>query len=228
MKVSLGMHPDMARNLRALQATYEKLEVEVDITPSPTSDSVFHRDPFAWTPYGIIGGRMRYKPRQWEPQQWEGYDFSVARGYFEGADILWVNQTEYVLAIGARTCITGAAEVRNWIYDKAGIVPILNVELPGWHYQHLLGVANKIGSQLFCVEMLSHRFPRDTTVLLPQSEYKQKNTNWVEVGNHVVINERCTETIKILEPYASIVPVDISELIEYGGGPACATGILEM
>ena len=153
MIVSLGKHPEMNDNLDRLQAVYEGLGVTVHRYESRTTDAVFHRDVFAWTPWGLIRCRMGKQARAAEPEQWfrdSGLTPALAieePDSFEGADLMWLSSSEAIVAVGKRTNPGGAAAVIGWLADHG--VRAGQVALPTWHEQHLFGVANCIDGRLF-------------------------------------------------------------------------------
>lgn len=231
MKFLIAEHPAMARDLRNLATTYEYAGAQVIRQPVPTTDSVFLRDSFAWTPFGLIGCIMGKTSRCTEPERLSlPTVFTIPEGTFEGADLLWLREGSgymrhryrAIVANGQRTNVAGADALAKWLRAKG--VEVFRVTLPEWHDQHLLGVANAIGGWFFALDGL---FPELEPIPLPVAEYKDKGPNWVQVGKYVVLNEACPETIRIVAQHADPVPIPITQLLAHGGGPACATGILE-
>ena len=64
--------------------------------------------------------------------------------------------------------------------------------------------------------------------IVDDSEYSRKGVNWVQVGDTCVIPSGCPSVAKALEDLGlKVVEVPIPQLLTYGGGIACATGILD-
>lgn len=249
MKVTLGRHSSMNQDLNRLHREYERLGVEVSRLESRTTDAVFHRDVFSWTPYGLIRCEMGKPSRAGEPAEWftamrldwidlgnRPHNSTSELPTFEGADLMWIRDGRIaVIAEGRRTNRTGAHAVNRIVRGQGA--ETYRVILPEYHDQHLLGVANVINGGLFAYggelmvyekfKELDQRVIGWPAIRLPQDEYKMKGSNWVQVGEHVILNERCKETIRLLEHYCRPVPVSIESLLAHGGGVACATGILE-
>ncbi len=236
MKFTLGYHPELNDELDNLQKVYERLGVEVERYTSETHDSVFHRDVAAWTPQGIIKANMGKRSRRWEPTVWfknaklrrdcprRKYALRLdGHNRFEGADLLWVTLKRAIVAWGARTSGPAAHLIKTWLEGHGAQVTL--VALPMWHDQHLLGVCNAINGNVFHYGDVDN--DRLDAVILPKDEYPLKGSNWVCVGNNVVINERCHKTIQLIEQYANVIPVPINKLLFHGGGVACATGVID-
>jgi len=232
MIVTLGQHRAVDKCLDLLQEVYEQLGVTVLRLPSKTSDAVFHRDVAAWTPFGLIKCRMGKISRRWEPEIWF-HDVGITSVYrvgtpdtFEGADLLWLNRREAVLACGSRTNTSGASAIFKWLDEEKVLVHQVN--LPVWHEQHLLGLANAINGQ-FIVCDGQEPWTTDITNsgVIPSTDYDMKGPNWVEIGDAVVVGDCCGQTIEVLQARGKrVLSIDISELLAFGGGIACATGIV--
>lgn len=221
----------MAESLAALHHHYQALDVEVVRIPSETTDSVFHRDVFAWTPWGLIKCRMGKRSRRKEPRAWfAAMGVSPVLeirepGTFEGADLLWIGENEVILATGARTNEEGAWQVKNFLRRRD--VVVTQVHLPKWHDQHLLGVANWAADRMWSCETagMPRRFNRWR---IPRTEIKRKAANWVNVNGAVVMPANCRITTKWLRAagITELYTVPIPDLLKHGGGVACASGVL--
>lgn len=240
MKVTLGIHKDMADNLNELDRAYTKLGVEVIRLPSKEPNAVFHRDVAAWTPFGFIKCRMGKESRAWEPDAWftanciEPDLVIEAPATFEGADLLWLNPFVALVAVGQRTNRLGATIVYNWLRYRGTIV--FNIMLPSWHPQHLLGLVNSYKGKILATKGIGMPVRLPTVTNLPMEEYEIKGPNFVSPSYPLtrpgqawaVLNKDCGATAKTLEGLgAEVVPVAIDQLLAHGGGVACATGILE-
>lgn len=222
MIVTLGIWDgELGRDLDRLSDIYVSMGVKVIRLPSLTSDSVFHRDVMAWTPFGIIMARMGKSTRAWEPEVW----FNAVgitpvliiegSGTFEGADLVFVSKRKAVIGVGQRTSRLGARQVDRWLSKQKVTVTVSY--LPSWHDQHLLGVANVLSEKLLRVGQS-----------LPKVDYDVKGPNWVQVGSSIIVPGKATKTIDFLRDLGqAVVPVQTDGLLAHGGGPACATGVIE-
>lgn len=228
--VTLGDHPAMNDSLARLHEVYESLGVKVTRIPSLTTDSVFHRDVSAWTPWGLIKCRMGKPGRVDEPNAWfDAVGIKAAweiggDGTFEGADLLWVGPNTAIVATGARTNEEGATVVSEFLKRKGARVH--QVRLPDWHDQHLLGVANYAAGRVWSFPDVA--LPKEyCTHRLPMEEYALKGSNWVAVKKMIVLPSDCDEGARrITMGGACTVSLNVSSLLEHGGGVACATGRL--
>jgi N-dimethylarginine dimethylaminohydrolase len=245
-KITLGDHKEMRAELNSLEETYARLGVEVIRIYSKSTDAVFHRDVAGWTPHGMIQARMGKASRAWEPQVW--FDAVQPKRapinfehdeHFEGADLVWhrsYGEDLAIIACGQRTNVKGASRIISWL-EYIGVRCHM-VNLPPWHDQHLLGVFNHL---VPCLDKLDYHDVRSSHPMfavsefktslrawsLPQEEYEHKCTNWVQVGENVIICDRAQRTIQHLEHFRNVIPVKIDSLLAHGGGVACATGIVE-
>lgn len=234
MRVTLGDHPDMSDDLDGLEATYSALGVEVIRLKSKTTDSVFHRDVAAWTPFGLVKARMGKPTRAWEPDHYFEQlgikpAMTVTGGHFEGADLIWLDCRSAVVATGSRTGLIGAGQVARWLRSHGARVT--QVSLPGWHDQHLLGVANVLRGELVtlrkCLPWVDGAVPT-SNLRLCDCDYRVKGPNWVTVRSTAVIGDSARQTIWDLQAVGlDVEAVPIDQLLKYGGGVACATGVLE-
>jgi N-dimethylarginine dimethylaminohydrolase len=230
--VTLGEHRSMRAALDRLQRAYESLGVRVWRIKSCTTDAVFHRDVFAWTPWGFIQCRMGKDSRAREPDHWFDamgvYPALVieAPGTFEGADLLWVGKQEVFLAEGARTNKEGLAQVRDFLVRRGAVVH--QVALPAWHDQHLLGLANWAAGRMWSTPELMTLPRQHTCWRLPAEEVlRRKGSNWVQVGEAAVMPGGCPQTAKRLRAAGvKILPIAVGDLLAHGGGIACATGVM--
>ena len=217
----------MNRDLDALHKVYEDLGVHVTRIPSVTTDSVFHRDVVAWTPFGLVQCRMGKATRAWEPEVWfksmalEYFSKPPLGSTFEGADLLWCGNDHAVIGIGDRTGDSGAVWLCKLLSDRGVVVRL--IVLPEEYPQHLLGLMNCVSGSI----VSSRHFPASWSAsTLPPAEVALKGSNWVEVGRTIIINKGCPTIIKMLEGYGlDVVPVSIEQLLAHGGGVACATGV---
>ena len=235
--ITLGSHPAMNSVLDEMASIYRGLGAEVICIPSKTTDSVFHRDVAAWTPFGLIQCSMAKPSRQWEPAAWFEYVgiepalVVTPPAEFEGADLLWLDSSTAILAIGQRTNALGSEVVKGFL--SAHGFNVFSTTLPWWHDQHLLGVANRVGGKFVCyggaLHNLNGQLPR---VVADWAGYQYKSLNVVEIGGTVVAPQlpadvHCPlEDVLQLGSKLSIVRLDINSLLAHGGGIACATGFV--
>lgn len=245
MIVYLADYPPLNDDLNRLAEVYTSLGVEVRRHKVKDADAVFLRDVFGWTPFGLVRpAYMGKKSRCWEPAHF--FTATVQRpwtwlttGSFEGADLLFLSSREYILGLGARTTKESADQLVDRIanagsnrhYETHMVAHV--VELPDWHDQHVLGLMNVVrvptGFVGFADENVLGLSWMNGWVALPHDEYEQKHSNWVQVGSHVVINERCEKTIQLIRdwcPEVEVMGVPIPNLVAHGGGVACSTGVI--
>lgn len=222
--ITLGRHPNMNSDLDALEGIYTNYGFDVMRIPSKTTDSVFHADVACWTPFGLIKCNMGKQSRVWEPDAWFSYVgvnpvLAPSGAYkFEGADLLWVNQSTALIGYGKRTNKLGAYYVAGWLQENGVSITVMG--LPSWHNQHLFGVANVIKGEVW--GLLGTGLPH----IIPHKEYLTKGPNWVDLHNGaVVLSDACRDTVRALKRQGvHIITTPCQRLLEHGGGPRCATG----
>jgi N-dimethylarginine dimethylaminohydrolase len=242
MIVYVAEHPEMKRDLDNLAKVYEDLGIATYRYPAMTQDAVFLRDVFGFTPLGLIRGQAMGKPtRRHEPTLFfshtlRHHEYWLPEGHFEGADLLWTTPRHVVIGVGTRTNITAAHLIEQWLASKDPGTTVHITGFPDWHDQHLLGLANVVhGWRLYVDERALEECGDERppwvwpdVIALPHDEYKTKHSNWVQYRDNIVIGDQNEKTIKLLEASgANVIPVCIDQLLEHGGGVACATGMVQ-
>lgn len=232
------MNDDLGR----LEDLYTELGVRVIRCKSETTDSVFHRDVQAWSPFGSIAGEhMGKESRRWEkPRYLEQFAdhfiggrprFTAPEGSFEGADVMWINSRHCVMARGTRSNATAVGHIATWLRFMDIVVTV--VDIPDWHDQHLLGIMNVVrGWKIFVDDRAVPESPETGwlagAVLVPHDEYNQKATNFVQTDEGIVVPAGAHRTIELLEESGvPVYSIEIPQLLAHGGGVACATGIIQ-
>ena len=235
------------RQTETIAAFYQAHGVAVHLhRPSqpPPPNILFMRDLFFMTPLGAIIGRPASEQRAGEAR------FATAvlaelgipilhtvrgRGWFEGADALWLNAHTVVVGAGHRTNDEGAESVARVLAESG--VDTLKVPMapPG---QHLLGNVVLIDNDLAVVdqqrasdELISvlrdHGFE---LVLLPPGEElrERRGMNFVTLApGKIVMPDSCPEIRRCLEDKGvEVHTLDVGQYLVGGGGLACLTGIV--
>ena len=233
---------------------YEKHNVKVcfiDVDQRKIKDGrflfnlMFTRDQFFMTPRGAIMSRMFSPVRRGEVvharKAIEGLGIGVrkvvhAPGTFEGADALWVTQRFVIIGVGKRTNREGARQVREEL-KKDGITCM---DLPAPEASvHLLGCVQLIDE--FLAVLRIDNIPAEIVDVLKEHRIKiigvndnieltEKHAmNFVTIAPHkIIMPADCPKTKRMLHALGIKIAgeVGIAQLINGGGGLACATGIL--
>lgn len=235
--------------LDQLTSIYESLGVRITrypITTDTNRDAIFLKDNWATSPLGLIKANMAKESRKHEPKL--VFDFLgllpvwTPSLKFEGADLHWVTPTFALQAKGSRT---HSDEVSQWLQTWSPGITCQTVTLPAAHDQHLLGVANsvyhgeKVGlygfgpvmAELNATDRFNQdsRLPEITCLELSGDDYAHKGSNWVQVGDTIVMGQNCNSTVCLLRDRGlNVVTLSIEPLLELGGGVACTTGVLHI
>jgi N-dimethylarginine dimethylaminohydrolase len=206
---------------------------------------MFTRDLFFLTPKGAIVSRMasfvrrgevKYAQRALKKLGVPIRKVIQGRGAFEGADALWVSPRMIAIGVGNRTNSSGFKQVKEELSGDG----IQCVRLPpSSGTPHLLGAVQIIDKNLAMVRMglvkpqvVSFlRENRIGIIRIPENEeVKNKQAfNFVTVApRKIIMPAACPRTKEIFQKHGVEVLADvfITQLINAGGGLACATGIL--
>lgn len=231
---------------------YKRLKIKVYlINPGKIDDNdrlfniMYVRDLFFMTPEGAIMSKMASELRQDEVKYAEKAIRSINipikkiienSGTFEGADALWVNDKLVVVGVGNRTNVAGFLQVRDEL--KSQDIDCISVSAPGGT-QHLLGILQFVDSNLALVrvdladlEIIDFlRRNKIKIVNIPENdEIKEKQAmNIVTIApREIIMPTDCPKTKKIYQNYGIKIAAEIkiNQLINGGGGLACATAII--
>ena len=154
----------------------------------------------------------------------------------EGADILWLSEESVIIGVGNRTNIHGLNKLRKIL--KSQNVKTISVSIPH-NIQHLLGILQLIDKDLALIRgdvadaeiktILSNE--KINTIYIPESEevmYRQAMNIVTIAPREILMPTHCPQTKKIYQDNGIkvIAEIPISQLINGGGGLACATSIL--
>jgi len=211
----------------------------------PVFNLMFTRDLFFMTPRGAVVCRMRCDVRRHEPAYAERFlrksgirvrGVISAPGTFEGADAVWITKTLVAVGVGNRTNEEGFKQLKEELARDA--ITCCAVPAPRGSI-HLLGSVQLVDSSMALVRsgstgpeiksLLKHN--RFRIVTIPENTEVKKNhaMNFVVLGpGRIVMPDNCPKTRKIYERAGITVAGEISvtQLINGGGGLACASGIL--
>jgi N-dimethylarginine dimethylaminohydrolase len=156
-------------------------------------------------------------------------------GLFEGADVIWIDESTALVATGLRTNEAGAAQVA-WALQNIG-AQVVRVDLP-FGSMHLMGTLRLAGPGIAvgypgrtphrAVRALHERGYR--FLWAPDmDEVKRLALNFVTLGpQRILMAANCPHTQAMYEAEGiECVTVEISELAKAAGGIGCLTGILK-
>ena len=207
---------------------------------------MFTRDLFFMTPKGAIVSRMASLVRREETKylkkalKKQGVPIRKVvrgKGTFEGADALWVNPKIVVVGVGNRTNDNGFKQVKEEL-NKDGVRCLRFPASCG--SLHLLGAAQFIDKNLAMVRVKLVR-PEFVDFLqknkieiirIPENdEVKNKQAfNFITIApRKIIMPANCPKTKKIFQQQKIkvLAEVPVTQLINAGGGLACATGVLK-
>lgn len=206
---------------------------------------MFTRDLFFMTPQGAIISRMSSGLRQEEVKYAQrairGMGIRIRKvirdnGTFEGADALWVNDRLVAVGVGNRTNTEGFRQIKEEL-KRDGVEC---VAVPAPHgVLHLLGALQFVDSALTLVRadlvdseissMLRHNWIKVINIPENIEIQKKQAMNFVTIApKEIIMPAGCPQTRRIYERAGIKIAAEIriTQLINGGGGLACATGIL--
>ena len=234
---------------------YKRFKIKVHLlkplkSKSPENRYLFNlmytRDLLFMSPAGAIISRMCHGLRREETKQAETFLKRInipirnaigGKGTFEGADALWVNKKLVMVGVGRRTNQEGFRQIKEALKSQG--VSCISVAAPKGTL-HLLGALQFVDSDLALVrtELVNTRI----IGLLKENKIKLVNIpENTEVRNRQAMNivaiapkkiimpAGCPKTRKIYESYGIKIAalVRITQLINGGGGLACAAAVIK-
>ena len=206
---------------------------------------IFTRDLFFMTPRGAIMAKMFSDIRRDEVQYAERTLISrgvcirksiQGSGTFEGADALWVNDHLVVVGIGKRTNAIGFQQLEKEL--KRDGIRCVGVPAPV-DTLHLLGALQFVDSDLALVridlvqkEVINFLKKNKISIIaIPENTetVKRQAMNFVVAGpKKIIMASHCPQTKKNCKRASIKIAAEIplTQLVNGGGGLACATGIL--
>ncbi|MFH1655278.1 MAG: arginine deiminase family protein [Candidatus Omnitrophota bacterium] len=244
----------LTREYAEMINAYKKLKIKtyfinVDKTKNDGNHGLFNlmfvRDLFLMTPSGAIISKMfsevRRPEERYAKMALSGMGVRIRKiirdgATFEGADALWLNNRLMVVGVGKRTNIKGFREVKEEL--KKDNIECLSVPAPQGTL-HLLGALQFVDSALALVRV--DLVDSDIVNFLKQNKIKiikipenaevrkKQAMNFVAIApRKIVMPADCPKTRRIYERFGIKIAaeVKITQLVNGGGGLACATGIL--
>ena len=158
------------------------------------------------------------------------------KGIFEGADALWVNEKLIMIGVGNRTNKEGFLQIRDELKNQG--INCIQVPAPK-NTQHLLGAVQFVDSDcaLLRINLIDKRIVgilmENGIKFIELSEDKEvrkkQAMNVVAIApRKIIMPSDCPETKKIYKNHGVKIAaeIQIKQLINGGGGLACATAIL--
>lgn len=206
---------------------------------------MYTRDLLFMTPEGAIMSKMKFALRQDEVKYAERalrsrgvHIIKTIEGAatFEGADALWMNPRLVMVGVGNRTNIQGFFQIQDAL--KLQGIDCLSVSAPQ-DAPHLLGVLQLVNSDLALVRVdladskIIDFLKRNkiNIVNIPENDEvrKRQAMNIVTVApREVIMPDDCPRMKRIYQSHGIKIAaeVKINQLINGGGGLACATAII--
>ncbi len=242
------------KEYRQIIEMYKKLKIKVYLIDANRIDGgdrrylfnmMYTRDLLFMTPEGAIISKMAHDVRQDEVKYAErtlrSIDIPIRKtiegsGTFEGADALWVNDRSVIIGVGNRTNVEGFLQVR----DELKLQGIRCVSVPAPRDTlHLLGTVQFVDSDLALVRIDSVGLEiidflkrnKIKIVNIPENDEAKERQAMSIVAiapKEIIMPADCPKTKKIYQSYGIKIAaeVKISQLINGGGGLACATAII--
>lgn len=233
----------------ALAAFYRSQGITVQYVENQRTDrpnALFCRDLLLMTPEGAIVCRPAMAARR-------GEETAVARtvakldipiiktinadGYFEGANVMWVDRQTVILAIGARTNRAGAQQVEDEL-RRIGVKDIIYMQTPCGQ-AHIDGVFNIASHDT--IYMYPSQVPYEVVDTLKKKGYKVLEcpdtkeckegfvVNFVAIRpGEVVMPAGNVRSVEILEKNGiKVHTVPYDEVVKAWGGMHCCTAFLK-
>lgn len=247
-------HAVAEREYERIYRLYKRCKIKIfviNISKTNNSDNrslfnlMFTRDLFFMTPRGVILSSMASEVRRQEVKYAEKAIGNAGirirkviqgSGTFEGADALWVNKRLVMVGVGNRTNAEGFRQIKKEL--KRDRVECVDVPAPRGT-PHLLGTLQFVDAllALLRVDLVGSEI---TTILkqnkikivgIPENRelIKKQAMNFVTIApKEIIMPADCPQTRKIYERahIKIIAEARITQLINGGGGLACATGVL--
>ncbi|MFN8591417.1 MAG: arginine deiminase family protein [Thermomicrobiales bacterium] len=250
MQMRSDLNPDRVRSQHDdLAAAYRSHGVVVHSVEHGRIDkpnAMFVRDLMLMTPEGAIVTRPASTVRAGEERLVAealghlGVPILMSvhgRGTFEGADVIWVDESLCFLAEGLRTNEEGAAQVERMLRE-IGVDHVVRVGLPhgAMHLDGLLAIIDRDLAAVWprrtpykVVETLRKRGFRLIEV---EDEVEAQNClpmNFVALAPRVILMPTGGERMRHKYEEAGVTchTVDVGECIKAGGGIHCMTGFLK-
>lgn len=233
---------------------YKRLKIKVYFIDNKKSGNVdsrylfnmmYVRDLFFMTPAGAILSSMAYDVRLKEVQYAEttlrNMDVPIRkivkpRGTLEGADALWLNNRLVVIGVGNRSNVEGFSQVKDELETQD--IDCISVSAPR-NTQHLLGALQFVDSDLALVRVdlvdleIINFLKRNKIEIIDIHEDEEvrdrEAMNIVTIApREIIMPTGCPRAKKIYENHGIRIAGEakINQLINGGGGLACATAII--
>ena len=232
---------------RAMIAAYEKVGVAVhQVAPGvePSPNLMFCADLFVMTPAGAILARpastVRAGEERWIARRLADLGVPIIRtltgtATFEGADLMWLDESTAVLGRGPRTNQTGIDQIVSTL-DEIDC-SVIAVDLP-YGTMHLMGMLRFLDRDLAiawprrtpyaAVEALTRRGVRVEFPTFEERADHYRAINFVTLGPRQILMP--AEAGEVLAFYETLgvecITTPTAELSKAAGNTGCLTGVL--
>jgi N-dimethylarginine dimethylaminohydrolase len=247
-------HPRLTEEFTSMARMFVGLGVEVlwmQPQPGPDDDPrsllnlMYARDLFFMTPQGAVLSRMASEVRRGETAyaraalEAAGVPIVLAiegEGTFEGADALWVREDLVAVGVGKRTNKAAFSQLEKLLAADGVRCAALP---PPIRTQHLLGGVQLVGKDKVLLRVGTVKPPiaaflreqKFELIEVPENDEvrsRQAMNVVVTAPGELVMTAGCPQTQGLYEAAGLKVAgtAEIGQLINGGGGLACATGIV--
>lgn len=244
----------MVKEYEQIIKVYKKFNISVFFINIPAQyeghkmalyNIMFTRDLFFMTQRGAIISKMASRVRSGEPcyvrNTLQNLGIPIrgiiaGKAVFEAADALWVNNKLVMVALGNRTNMEGFRQLKELLSSDS--IECVGLPAPAG-VLHLLGALQFVDSGLALVRKeliggeINNFLKKNKIKIIPipeNSEIRENHAmNFVAISPKKIIMPKGCPRIRSLCQRQGIkiaAEVDISQLINAGGGLACASGIL--
>lgn len=214
--------------------------------PNSLYNLFYVRDNMFMTPSGAVISNMSHNIRKHEIDSVKNtlhengirifYEITDP-GTLEGADVLWINRSTVLVAVGRRTNKEGYIQLKEFLANNG--IECIEVDAPNYSV-HLLGSLQFIDKELAVIR--SESIDSDLKEILKKNRIKiieiheteevneRFSMNIVVISNrNIIMSSGCQRTKEIFQDEGIMVMAELktTELANGGGGLACAVSVID-